>query len=244
MLLSAYSPKIPCTPGVSTCRAEQKLPPSVQVSAHSVCRSQRTAWCGRSTTPCESRSQRGILRVYAEPKPCFIPKFTSRRAISRNLETCQRFFALTALSSFHLQGFSPPGDGPASPRTFLPCCSKKNSAFPASFEGLHPPRSVDQPQKRPHLCPLGVLPFEALPPAAVEPTSRLILSRASFPGKGRRAPQSFSRQQVGFRPWLKIRTSLERPALLESPSRTGPYEVSHLTPSHPSSKLLPTQVQG
>jgi len=159
--------------------------------------------------------------------------------MSRNLETCQRFFALTTLSSFHLQGFSPPGDGLTFPRTFLPCCSKKNSAFSASFEGLHPPRSVDWPPKQPPLCPLGVLPFEALPPAAVEPTSRLLLSRASSSREGRRAPQSVTRQQVGFRPKPTRPPNLERPVRLASSNRTGPYEVLHLTPSHPSPPPLP-----
>jgi len=98
---------------------------------------------------------------------------------------------------------------------------------------LHPPRSVDWPPKQPPLCPLGVLPFEALPPAAVEPTSRLLLSRASSSREGRRAPQSVTRQQVGFRPKPTRPPNLERPVRLASSNRTGPYEVLHLTPSRP-----------
>jgi hypothetical protein len=92
--------------------------------------------------------------------------------------------------------------------------------------------------KQPPLCPLGVLPFEALPPAAVEPTSRLLLSRASSSREGRRAPQSVTRQQVGFRPKPTRPANLERPVRLASSNRTGPYEVLHLAPFRPS--LPPT----
>ena len=120
-------------------------------------------------------------------------------ALPRTVRVC---FTPATLLSFRLQGLDPPGDADASPRPVLPCRWPAHSDADLGFEGFTPPDSRPARRYATHApCPPGVHPFEAFTPAAVEPASRILLSRASpCPGQGRRraAPQSLNEQRARF----------------------------------------------
>jgi hypothetical protein len=114
----------------------------------------------------ESPQQRGYQ---VPPEPALgVSTPTANRAARAILSTRRVCFTPATLLSFRLQGLEPPEEEAASPRPFLPCRLAPHSGDVYDCEGLNPSGSRTEAAETTAIpCPHGVIPSEAIPPAAV-----------------------------------------------------------------------------
>jgi len=133
----------------------------------------------RRSTPSANRSVAKPARKYPGRNP------KTHCAIPRNSETCLGCFTQTTLSSFSPSGLFPVQRGTHVSVNLPPVLLKRELSLFPQLRRVEPSAQCEPPPITPKrhrqqlLGPLGVFPSEALPPAAVEPTSRPFLSRAS-----------------------------------------------------------------
>jgi len=164
-------------------------------------------------------------------------------------------FTPATLLSFHLQGFALPGDPDSFPSPILPCCWAiivKRQPSASEVYSLRRSRTT-RPKPDDTECPLGVLPFEVLPLAAVESASRPLLSRAfsgptpapvTRPGREPgKAPQSLTLRRAGFRPGSASEPEPHRPLWGFPPRRPDTRLAQHPEgrQTEPARACRPTQ---